>query len=165
MFFSKRQKYHMDIADANVALQNILVACKQPPSSLPVDKILLRQKVRVQKYNVLLLITALILLITFALPLCAVPFVPLGHTVHAQTDSGITLLSDELTDGVLTLTFEGENILFAESYLQLPDGTIESPLSYDKAANTICFAYHDSAINIYISVENAPVYHLLISPK
>ena len=155
----------MDIADANVALQNILVACKQPPSSLPVDKILLRQKAKVKKYNVLLLITAVILLVTFATPLSVIPFLPSGDITHAQTDSGITLVSDELEDGILTLTFEGEGILFDESYLQLPDGTMEPPLSYHATSNTICFTYHDSAINIYIPVENAPVYHLLISPK
>ena len=165
MFFNKKQKYQIDIADANAALQNILVACKQPPSSLPVDKILLRQKAKVQKYNILLILTALILLFTFATPLCAIPFLSSGNAAHSQTGSGITLVSDELADGVLTLTFEGEGILFDESYLQLSDGTIESPLSYDEASNTICFIYHDTAINIYIPVENAPVYQLLISPK
>ena len=165
MFFRKKQKYQMDIADANAALHNILTACKQPPSSLPVDKILLRQKARVQQYHILILITALILLITFATPLCAIPFLLSGNTTHTQQGSGITLLSDELTDGILTLTFEGEGILFAESYLQLPDGTTEPPTSYDEASNTICFTYHNTDINIYIPVENASVYQLLISPK
>lgn len=155
----------MDIADANAALQNILVACKQPPSSLPVDKILLRQKAKVQKYNILLLITVIALLVTFSIPLSVIPFLPSGNATHVQTGNGITVVSDKLENGILTLTFDGEGILFDESYLQLPDGTIEQPLSYDKASNSICFTYHDTAINIYIPVENAPVYHLLISPK
>lgn len=165
MFFNKKQKYQMDIADANSALQNILAACKQPPSSLPVDKILLRQKAKVQQYNMLLVVTALILLITFITPLCAVPFLSSGNIAHPQSHSSITLLSDDLADDILTLTFAGEGILFTESYLELSDGTTEAPLSYNEASNTICFTYHNTDINIYIPVENAPVYHLLISPQ
>lgn len=162
MFFTKKQKYQMNITDANAALQNILATCQQPPSSLPVDKILLRQKAKVQKYNILLCVTSLFLLLTFLLPLCVIPHFSGMHS----SGSHITLVSDSLEDDILTLTFEGKDILFSEAYLQLGDGTIRFPLSYDEASGTICFPYYrNTEIYIYIPVENAPVYQLFLSPR
>ena len=65
MLFRKKHKYHMDISVANDTFRNILEACEQPPSSLPVDKILLRQRLKLAKYNSLIALTGLILFLTF----------------------------------------------------------------------------------------------------
>lgn len=165
MLFRKKRKYHMDISAANDAFRNILEACEQPPSSLPVDKILLRQKIKLAKYNSVIILTGIILLLTFIAPLCAIPSQYFGTVTPSQTHGSISLASDALDDNTLTLTFEGEGILFDEAYLQFPDGSVEKPLSYDIGSNSICFTYYDMDINIYIPVENAPVFHLLVSPK
>lgn len=165
MIFRKKTKYHMDVSVANDAFLNILEACEQPPSSLPVDKILLRQRIKLAKYNSLIVLTGLILFLTFIAPLCAIPFQYSGTITPSQTHSAISLTGDALEGDVLTLTFEGKGILFEEAYLQLTDGTVEKPLSYDTVTGTVCFTYYNTDINIYIPVENAPVYHLLISPK
>ena len=165
MLFRNKRKYQLDISDANDAFLNILKACKQPPSSLPVDKILLRQKIRLAKYNSLITLAGVILFLTFIGPLCVIPFQHFTTAHLFQTHSVISLTGDILEDDILTLTFEGEDILFEEAYLQLPDGTIHKPLSYDAKSGSVSFTYYDADLNIYIPVENAPVYHLLISPK
>ena len=115
----------MDISDANDAFLKILKACEQPPSSLPVDKILLRQKIRLAKYNSLITLAGIILFLTFITPLCMIPFQHFTPAPHSQTHSLISLTGDTLEDNILTLTFEGEGILLEEAYLQLPDGTIQ----------------------------------------
>ena len=165
MLFRRKRKYQMSISDANDAFLNILNACEQPPSSLPVDKILLRQRIRLAKYNSLITLVGIILFLTFITPLCVIPFQHFTHTPHSQTCSVISLTGDTLEDGILTLTFEGDGILFEEAYLQLPDGTVQKPLSYDTNSGSVSFTYHDTTLNIYIPAENAPVFHLLISPK
>ncbi len=165
MLFRKKQKYHMDISVANNAFLHILEACEQPPCSLPLDKILLRQKVKLAKYNSLIILTGIILLLTFVAPLCAIPFQYFGQFTTTHGQDTISLISDTLDDDILTLTFEGEGILFEEAYLLLPDNTVIKPVSYDTSSNTLCFPYFDSDMNIFIPVENAPVYQLIVSPK
>ncbi len=165
MPYRKKRKYNMDISVANDAFLNILKACEQPPSSLPVDKILLRQRAKLAKYNSLIILAGILLLLTFVAPLCAIPFQYFGHLTPPNTHNVISLTGDVLAEDILTLTFEGKGIKFEEAYLQLSDDTIIEPVSYDRNANTLCFPYYDTDMNIFIPVEDAPVYHLIVSPK
>ncbi|WP_075721600.1 hypothetical protein [Roseburia sp. 499] len=163
MLFSKNKKYHLNSKQANDTLQNVFAACHHTPNTVPFDKILLRQKKNTRTYDVLLFLTALLLLVTFLSPLAVAPteYLLQRDTTHEK----IVLVSDNLTDDVLCLTLSGDGILFGRAYQETDTGIKEPALSYDSKAGTICFTYHKTETNIYIPIENAPTFHLLLSPK
>lgn len=73
MFFHKKNRYELDMATANNALQNILSSCNQPVNTIPFDKLVLRKKVNAASYNRLIVATTLIFVLTFLSPLAIVP--------------------------------------------------------------------------------------------
>lgn len=161
MFFKKKKKYRMDMKQADSTLQNIFAACEQKPNTIPFDKLILRQKLNTRIYDRLLTLTAFLLLITFLSPLAVAPVAGLFSD---GSPGKVELIHDSMSDAILSLTLSGEGIQFEQAYQELPDGTIEKPVSYDKETLTICFRYHETEANIYIPVENAPVFHILVSP-
>ena len=68
MFFYKKHRYEMDIKLANETLQNIFAACDRAPNTIPFDKLVLRQKTNTRLYNILLIITAILFLLTLLFP-------------------------------------------------------------------------------------------------
>lgn len=159
MFFKKKNKYELNLKQADTALQNVFAACKQQPNTIAFDKLVLRQKLNTRIYDRLLILTGLLLLITFLSPLAVAPV----NKLLVKPPVKVELISDTMTDGVLCLTFTGDGIQFDKAYQELKDGTFEAPLSYEQ--NTIRFTYHEVETNIYIPVENQPVFHILVSPE
>lgn len=94
-----------------------------------IDKLRLRRQLNTRVYNRLLLLTALLLLLTFLSPFAVAPVTGLfaGHSAGS-----VELLSDSVAENILTLTFSGQGILFENAYQELPDGSVEAPVSYDK---------------------------------
>lgn len=163
MLFYKRKTYRLNKEQANATLQNVFTECHHTPNTVPFDKILLRQKTNTRMYDILLCLTAFLLLATFLFPLAVAPT---DYLLKRETPSEkIVLVSDDLSGDVLTLTLSGDGILFEQAYQETDTGIRESALSYDRKAGTICFTYHKTETNIYIPVENAPTLHLLLSPK
>lgn len=146
---------------ANATLQNVFAACNQTPNTIPFDKLVLRGKLNTRVYNRMIILTALVLLITFLAPLAVAPV----SSLFRKQPEKVELLSDSLENGVICLTLSGDGIRYAEAYQETADGIIEAPLSYDRDAGTIYFTYYETETNIYIPVENAPTFHLLLSPK
>lgn len=161
--FYRKKKYEMDMNTANTALQNILSACDQAPNTIPFDKILLRQKVNLRVYNRLLILTAFVFLLTFLSPLSIVPAARYVEQLIAPTPA--ELVMDYMENDILYLQFTGDNILYQEAYLQLPDGEIQSALSFDSKEQIISFPYFaDTEVNIYIPVKDSEPMHFLITP-
>lgn len=152
----------MNPTQANEVLQNVFAANKQPPNTIPFDKLLLRQKLNTRKYDYPLCLTALLLLLTFLSPLAVAP---VSSIFNDTRPAKVTLLSDTLQDGVLCLTLSGDGILYEEAYQETADGITEPPLSYDDESGKLYFTYYGTETNIYIPLENAPVFHLLLSPR
>ncbi|MGN1148583.1 MAG: hypothetical protein ACI4TB_09185 [Lachnospiraceae bacterium] len=153
----------MNPKQADAALQNIFAACEKSPNTVSLNKLALRQKANTRIYDRLLLLTAILLLLTFLSPLALSPAASLFG--NDNSPSKATLVADSLTDGVLCLTLSGEGILYEEAYQETADGIVEGPVSYDESTGTIYFTYHATDTNIYIPLENAPVFHLLLSPR
>lgn len=163
MFFQKNKKYELDMNTANDTLQNIFAACDKAPNTIPFDKLVLRQKANTKSYNILLVITAVLLLLTFLLPLVIVP-VANSIASHITTEP-TELVNDYVKDNVLYLEFTGGHILYESAYMELSDGTCLPPLSYDTKQYILCFPYDNTEeANIYIPIEDDVPLHFLISP-
>lgn len=163
MFFRKKKIYQMDLKQADSTLQSVFAACEKRPNIVGIDKLRLRRKLNTRVYDRLLLLTALLLLLTFLSPFAVAPVTGLFAT---HSTGSVELLSDSVAEDVLTLTFNGRGILFENAYQELPDGSVEAPVSYDKKSKTICFPYHAEAeVNIYIPIKDSADFHLIISPK
>lgn len=161
MLFKSRKKYRMNMEQANATLQNVFAACNQTPNTIPFDKLVLRKKLNTRVYNRMIVLTALLLFITFLAPLAVAPV----SVFLSRQPEKVTLLSDSIENGVICLTLSGDGILYTEAYQETADGIKEAPLSYDKDTGTIYFTYYETATNIYIPIENAPTFHLLLSPQ
>lgn len=164
MLFRKNKKYQMDMDAANAALQNILAACDKAPNTIPFDKLVLRQKANTKVYNTLLIITAIILLITFLSPLTIVPIAT--YTEKLLAPEPATLVNDYVQDNILYLEFSGDNILYEDCYMETSAGEQFSPSSYDSGQGLICFPFDSSQeVNIYIPVKDNATLHFLLTPE
>ena len=68
MFF-RQKKYQMNIEQADATLQKVFATCKQSPNTTSFDKLLLRRQLNTRFLDNLLILTAIILLLTFLAPL------------------------------------------------------------------------------------------------
>lgn len=162
MFLKKKNQYHMDTLRADTTLQSVFAACDKTPPTASVDMLSRRLRNHYRLYNFLVL-TAVLLLITFLMPLVITPVTTYIYGEYKPRKA--TLLADSVTDGVLQLTLSGDGILYEEAYQETVDGIMEPALSFSRETGTICFPYHATDTNIYIPVKNAPALHLLLSPK
>ncbi|MCH5276083.1 MAG: hypothetical protein J1E65_09590 [Lachnospiraceae bacterium] len=65
----KRKKYHMNVEQADATLQKVFAACEQSPNSTSFDKLLLRRQLNTRILDNMLLLTTIILVLTFLSPL------------------------------------------------------------------------------------------------
>lgn len=164
MLKKKKNKYYMNMDQANQALQNVFAACEKAPNTIPFDKLVLRQKLNTRIYDRLINLTVIFLLITFLSPLAVAPMNAMFN--RNRHFSKIEVESDYVADGILYLSLTGEDILFDQAYQLTRDGVTELPLSYDEKCYTISFPYHsDQEVNIYIPSASGQPLHLLISPQ
>lgn len=163
MIFRKKKRYQMNMAQADATLQKVFAACKQSPNTTSFDKILLRRQLNTKLLDNMLIMTAIILLLTFLSPLAIASVNALFP--GKEPPSEVTLLSDTMTDGVLCLSLSGNGILYDDAYQETETGIVEKAVSYDKHAGTICFTYYGTVTNIYIPLENAPAFHLVLAPQ
>lgn len=152
----------MDLKQADATLQNVFKACHIPPNTIAFDKLALRRKLNTRIYNRLLAITALLLLLTFILPLVVSP---VSFFSGRKETSEVILISDTLSGDVLKLTLSGSGICYSEAYQETASGIIEPALSYNEKTGVISFSYYGTETNIYIPLENAPDFHLWLSPR
>lgn len=162
MFFHKKNKYQLDMATANNALQNILSTCNQPVNTIPFDKLVLRKKVNAASYNRLIAATALVFVLTFLSPLIIVPLSELNERLFTPAPAELTL--DYVENNVLSLQFTGDNVLYSEAFMETLSGEIIKPLSVDASTGTINFPFLSEEANIYIPVKGGETIHLLFTP-
>lgn len=164
MFYHKNKKYQMDMDTANAALQNILAACDKAPNTIPFDKIVLRQKANTKPYNRLIVLTAVLLLLTFLSPLVIVPIATRLEPYFAPEP--VKLINDYIEDDILYLQFSGDDICYDQAYIEFPDGERTSSIPVDTDKGWIGFPYNGTEeINIYIPLENGSHVHYLLTPK
>ncbi|MDE5803305.1 MAG: hypothetical protein K2I22_10355 [Lachnospiraceae bacterium] len=161
MLFDKK-RHQMDLKQADATLQNVFKACHIPPNTVAFDRLAFRRKLNTRIYNRLLAITALLLLFTFVLPLIVVPA---ASFLNGSETSEVMLISDTLSGDVLKLTLSGSGICYSEAYQETDSGIIEPALSYNEKTGVISFSYYGTETNIYIPLENAPDFHLWLSPR
>ena len=154
----------MDMDTANAALQNILAACDKAPNTIPFDKIVLRQKANTKPYNRLIVLTAVLLLLTFLSPLVIVPIATRLEPYFAPEP--VKLINDYIEDDILYLQFSGDDICYDQAYIELPDGERTSSIPVDTDKGWIGFPYNGTEeINIYIPLEKGSHVHYLLTPK
>lgn len=159
----KKKKYSMDIKTADKTLQNVFAACDTVPNRVPFDKIVLRNKQNFKSDRAFIFGTGLFFILTFILPL----FFPHGN-VFMKVDNTqgrpLTVMGSELTENSFSLTFEGDSLDSANSYmLDSQDNKVKAS-AYFEDTNTIVFPYYPSEYNIYVYDEHGKCIHLLLSP-
>ena len=164
MLFKKNKQYQMDMDAANAALQNIFAACDKAPNTIPFDKIILRQNANTKPYNVLIIITSILLLLTFLGPLTVVPIATYMERFWAPDP--VALINDFLEEDLLHLEFTGDHILYEECYMETLDGVRIEAASFDSKQGTICFPYDSThEVNIYIPIKGGSELHFLLTPQ
>ena len=159
MFFKK--KYQLDIKSADRTLQSVFAACNVTPNTVPFDKLLLRQQVRLRPYNIRLAATFLLLLVTLCTPL------PFHYFYHESGKIHDITLEQHYVDGdILYIKVEPchGSIDRNNSYLITASGERVDVLSYDSENHIIAFPYLSEECNIYIPGENNSTRHLLYTP-
>lgn len=161
MRFRKSRKYELSPETANTTLQNVFEACDRPPNTISFDKLILRQKVNTRVYDRLLILMAILLMLTFLLPL---GIVPMAEFLDKQsTPEPVTLIDNYVEDSFLYLELSGDNILYEEAWMSAVDGEI-IPGTYDEATGLIRFPFPDSGeYNIYVPVKYDDPFHLLLT--
>ena len=162
MFFHKKNRYELDMNTANNALQNILSTCNQPVNTIPFDKLVLRKKINAASYNRLIAATAVIFVLTFLSPFFIVPLSELNEKLFAPAPAVLTL--DYVENNILSLQFQGENILYDEAFMETISGEIITPSSVDASQGVICFPFLSEEANIYVPVKGGNTIHLLFTP-
>lgn len=163
MLFSKKEKYEINVAHANEALQNVLAACDASPSMVALDKVSFHQS-KPRFYRIMLALTGLILAIHIASPFLIVPTAKFLETYLKPEP--VVLVDDYVQDNFLYIKLSGDNILYKKAYMEKPDGTILQAITYSREDSTICFPFvSDVETNIYIPVEGAAPLHLLLTPQ
>lgn len=164
MSFRKNKKYQMDMDTANAALQNIFAACDKAPNTIPFDKIILRQTANTKNYNILIIITSIILFFTFIAPLTVVPAAACMENFF--TPDPVVLTNDYVDGEILYLEFTGDNILYADCYMETVDGNRIEAASFDSKQGLIGFPYDSTQeVNIYIPIKNGTELHFLLTPQ
>jgi hypothetical protein len=69
MSIFRRKKYTLDVVAAGATLQNVFEACNQAPNTIPFDKLVLKQEADTSKYDIWLVITFIIFVITAIVPI------------------------------------------------------------------------------------------------
>lgn len=158
--FSKKQ-YHLDIQSADQTLQSIFAACNISPNTVPFDKLVLREQVRLKPYNTLIAATFTVLLLTLMTPFIFIPF----HTGSGKVHN-ITLDQHYVIDNVLYIQVEPCHGAVNEdnTYLITASGERIGVLSYDEENHILAFPYLREECNIYIPGENGSTLHLLYTP-
>lgn len=164
ILFSKNTEiYHLDDEKANAALQNILVSCGKAPNTVPFDKLTIQPQSYKKSYNVLIILTGMILILTLLLPVFAIPIS--GHMSANHRPEPIMLVSDYVEDGIIYLHFTGDNMLLEDAYLETNDNRSEGIVFYDGTTKTIGFNYYeDTESNIYIPTADGGTSQFLITP-
>jgi hypothetical protein len=63
-----RRKYTLDVAAAGATLQNVFETCNQAPNTIPFDKLVLKQDADTGKYDIWLVFTFIIFILTAIIP-------------------------------------------------------------------------------------------------
>jgi len=166
--FNKRkhtQTYTMDVNTANETLQNVFLACNQPPNTVPFDKLLLRRKLNTRHYTICICIILLFLVLTFLSP-----FVFMHHSVSKIVTvngyhSSIIVVDHYLKKDYFCLVLSGKGIDYADAYLTDSSGQKMSPSSFDVLKGHIVFPYDGKEVQIYIPSDDGTTLHLLLSPQ
>lgn len=163
MLFHKPKTYHMDHDAANAALQNILVSCGKTPNTVPISKLAIQPKSDCKTYNILLILTGLLLLFTLISPLLITPITK--YMAKHYAPKPVVLVNDYVEDGILYMEFSGDNIMFEDAYMETNDNRNEKAVFFDKKTNTIAFNYYDNTeSNIYIPLKGNGKLQFLITP-
>lgn len=160
----KKKKYEMNIDAADSILQQVFAASDRLPNSVPFDKLVLREKLNTRFYDRAMAAFALTLLLTFLSPLVIVPLAELLDTKAGS--EAVRLVDDYIAEGCLYLQLEGDAVLYEDAYLETTDGKRYPVISYDAGSGILCFPYIETTeANIYIPIEGASDFHLLLSPQ
>lgn len=159
--FRKKNTYILDMESADATLQNIFAACEQPPNTIPFDKLILKESAKTYIYDRILLIIAICLALTLAMPIlfyCLKEDVPTRSYI---TFSSHYIENDKL---YLDLAIDNDTIRYEEAYLVVASGDIYEIISYDKKEQILCFPYLSQECNIYVPYDENSILHLVLSP-
>lgn len=110
----KRKKYHMNKEQADATLQKVFAACEQSPNTTSFDKLLLHRQLNTRLLDNMLILTAIILLLTFLSPLviASVNEVFPEEIIYRETSTNMYSPGEctDMTSGVYSQVNEYEEI-------------------------------------------------------
>lgn len=164
LFKRHKQVYTMDMSKANETLQNVFVACKQEPNTIPFDKIVLKNKAQTRAFTIGRSICLLFIVFLFIIPFLF-PHAPFSLKIR-ETQSRMRVVSHYMDDKQLYITISGGEIDFAscDAY-DLEGNPAYLPTDANAKGNTISFPYTGKAMDIYIYDMNGNCLHLFLEPN
>lgn len=161
----KENRYTMDSAAADKALQNVLNSCGGNTETMTVKTCTETSVPKTASYTIGRWLALLMLFLTFLFPLAF----PHSKTALQITDQGsyteLSLDSHYVLNDNLYLQFYGEPLDVSKCYMLTADGYHYTSIYYDEKNNLIAFPFGEESANIYIEGQNGSILHLIMNPQ
>lgn len=162
--FNKKKTYSLDVKTAGKMLENVFNACDTTPNKVPFDKIVLQSRQNLFSDNLIIVLSIVIVLLTFVCPLFF-PHSPIFVSVDSAYERTLSVMDHEMTGDTFKITFDGAPLDLENCYMLGFDDSIVKPCEYIRSTNTIVFPVEFQEYNIFIFDVNGKCIHLLLSPK
>lgn len=160
-FKKSKNTYEMDKNVANEMLSNVFAACDKEPNTIPLDKLVLRGKIRTASFNLPIVLASIMLTIQLCLP----PVLYYTITSHAAITDSIQIVEHYVEDGQFFITLYGIEIIFEQIYYLDNTGIEQKPSYVDPFSGQIIVPYPDTEITIFIPEQNGRITQILLTPK
>lgn len=158
------KKYSMDLHAADNTLQNVFAACNQKPNKVPFDKIVSRSRQNLFSDNLFILLSIVLLLVTFFLPLCF-PYGDFLMSASPSVNRSLSVEKHSLTTKDFTISFSGSVVDAGATYMEDEAGNKYLPLQYTRSNNTLIFPFYGGECNLYVYDIDGKCLHLLLCPR
>lgn len=162
--FKRKKVYTMNSEIASETLNNVMLACKKEPVTIPLHELIDRSCPRTAFCNAGRFISVFMLLLTFFVPLMF-PHSPVRFEQTQNSVTELTLNSHYIMNGNLYLQFYGDTIDPDKSYMLTDSGSRFTCSSYNNKKGLISFPYYGEDANIYIESSNGTVLQILMTLK
>lgn len=161
----KENRYIMDSAAADKALQNVLKSHRGETDGLTIKKYAETPAPRTALYTLGKRLALFMLLLTFLSPLAFPHSETSLQIADHNTHTELLLDSHYVLNGNIYLQFYGEPLDISKCYMLTANGYHFTGTYYDEKNNLIAFPYEGESANIYIEGQNGSILHLIMNPQ
>lgn len=162
--FAKKSKNNIDEKTANEILRNVFELCDAPPVDVSVKDISSPGRDAYKSDSRFITVLSIVIAVVIIIPLFFKSS-SMFLSVDAASQRPLSISETELTEEYFALSFVGSFVDLDSTYAECEDGSIITPVGYNRAENKILFPYFDTETNLYIYDINGKCLHLLFSPR